>query len=82
MNDESLFLFPTGIFPLSDTSLMTEQERQQFLPIVRKFTNVLEKGNANAAETQDLVSEIRKLNQLIPSNIGGSISGLIGQING
>jgi len=71
-----------GVFPLSSTSLMTDQERQQFLPIVRQFTNVLEKGSANAAETQSLVREIQKLNQLIPANIGSSIQGLLGQING
>merc|ERR1739838_542511 len=71
-----------GIFPLSDTSLMTEEERKQFLPVVRTFTSVLEKGNASPTETNTLVQQIRQLNQLIPANIGSSIGGLIGQISG
>jgi len=71
-----------GIFPLSDTSLMTEEERQQFLPVVRTFTSVLEKGNASPTETNTLVQQVRQLNQLIPANIGSSIGGLIGQISG
>merc|ERR1711997_345545 len=71
-----------GAFPLSDTSLMTEEERQQFLPVVRTFTSVLEKGSADATETNTLLQQVRQLNQLIPANIGSSIGGLIGQISG
>ena len=71
----------TGLFPLSATSLMTNAERQQFLPIVRTFTNVLEKGNANPTEVNTLMSQIRELNNLIPGNIRNSISGLLDNNN-
>ena len=75
-----IFVF-TGAFPLSDTSLMTNAERNQFLPVVRTFTNVLEKGNADPNEINQLVQETRELSNLIPGNIGNSISGLIGNNN-
>merc|ERR1712241_701268 len=39
-----------GSFPLSDTSLMTPAERARFIKPVKVFTNVLEKGNADANE--------------------------------
>jgi len=70
-----------GLFPLSATSLMTDSERQQFLPVVRTFTNVLEKGNANPTEVNTLMSQVRELNNLIPGNIANSISGLLNNNN-
>merc|ERR1711962_1624594 len=69
-----------GVFPLSDTSLMTEQERQQFLPVVRTFDSILEKGSADGADTNALLQEIQELNKLIPANIGSSIQGLFGNL--
>ena len=72
-------LFITGLFPLSDVSLMTSAERAQFLPVVRTFTSVLEKGNADPRETNVLLQQVRELNNLIPGNIRNSISELIGQ---
>merc|ERR1739838_920346 len=71
-----------GIFPLSDTSLMSEEDRNKFLPVVETFTDVLENGSANPTETQTLLAQIRQLNKLIPANIGSSIEGLIGGIAG
>jgi len=71
-----------GIFPLSDTSLMSEEDRNKFLPVVETFTGVLENGSANPTETQTLLAQIRQLNKLIPANIGSSIEGLIGGIAG
>ena len=73
-----LSFLSSGVFPLSDTSLMTEQERQQFLPVVRTFNSILEKGNADGADTNALLQEIQELNKLIPTNIGSSIEGLLG----
>merc|ERR1711962_22922 len=67
-----------GVFPLSDTSLMTEKERQQFLPVVKTFNSILEKGNADGADTNALLQEIQELNKLIPANIGSSLQGLLG----
>ena len=60
---------------------MTDSERQQFLPVVRTFTNVLEKGNANPTEVNTLMSQVRELNNLIPGNIANSISGLLNNNN-
>jgi len=73
-----------GSFPLSDTSLMTDAERQQFLPAVRTFTNVLEKGNADTNDIAKLLEHSQDLMALIPSNNGnggfdlGSIGNLFG----
>merc|ERR1711936_491542 len=63
-----------GIFPLSDTNLMTSAERSQFLPVVRTFTKVLENGNANPSEIRTLMQQVRTLNNLIPGNIRNIIS--------
>jgi len=70
-----------GAFPLSETSLMTDQERQEFLPAVRIFTSILEKGNADGTDTVALLNEIKELNKLIPSNIGSSIQSLFGNFS-
>jgi len=73
-----------GKFPLSDTSLMTAAERQRFLPAVRTFTNVLEKGNADTNDIAKLLEHSQTLMALIPSNNGnsgfdlGSIGNLFG----
>ena len=60
---------------------MTDEEREKFRPIVEKFAGVLEKGSADSSEVAILVKEIRKLNELIPKNIGTSIEGLISKIS-
>lgn len=70
-----------GTFPLSDTSLMTSQERAQFLPIVRTFTRVLEKGSADANESQLLLRQASELTNLIPGNLRSGIQQLTGNIN-
>merc|ERR1712227_365054 len=57
-----------GNFPLSDTNLMTPQERNQFLPITRTFTKILEKGSASAIETQQLLNQAQKLSNLLSGN--------------
>ena len=60
-----------GEFPLSDLNLMTEEEREQFLPAVRKFTNILQKDNLNPEEVKDFMKEVRKLDSwnLFPFNV-------------
>merc|ERR1711978_623693 len=50
-----------GSFPLSDTSLMTPAERSRFIEPVRVFTNVLEKGNADANEVTQLMQYAQEL---------------------
>ena len=63
---------------MSDTSLMTAAERRQFLPVVRSFTNILEKGNASPSETNQLLTQIRTLNELIPANMRANIEQITG----
>merc|ERR1711964_57799 len=50
-----------GSFPLSDTSLMTPAERSRFIEPVRLFTNVLEKGNADANDVTNLMQYAQEL---------------------
>ena len=57
---------------------MTESERAQFLPVVRTFTRVLEKGDADSNEINTLLQQVRQLNQLIPENLRNSIEVLMG----
>ena len=59
---------------------MTDEERQQFLPVVRTFNSILEKGSADGTDTNALLQEIQELNKLIPANIGSSIQGLFGNL--
>merc|ERR1712193_283000 len=71
-----------GAFPLSDVSLMTDEERQQFLPATRSFIKVLEKDNLDAAEMNTLLAQSRELTNLIPGNLltqfSGGLNGLAG----
>merc|ERR1712217_630492 len=71
-----------GAFPLSDVSLMTDAEREQFLPSVRTFISVLEKDNLDVSEMNTLLAQSRELTNLIPSNLlsqfGGGLNGLAG----
>jgi len=55
-----------GIFPLSDTSLMTNEERAQFLPAVRQFASILEKDYVDQNEINALLAESKVLSKLIP----------------
>jgi len=57
-----------GAFPLSDLSLMTDEERAQYLPATRTFLSVLKKDTLNADEMNLLLSQSRDLISLVPSN--------------
>jgi hypothetical protein len=65
-----------GTYPLSDTSLMTSVERAQFLPIVKTFTNILEKGSADSSEIQTLLQQAKELTKFLPGNLQSSLEGL------
>ena len=54
----SLFL---GAFPLSDISLMTDEERELYLPAIKAFIKVLESDNINQDEIDELITEGEKL---------------------
>ena len=66
-----LYFHVLGEFLQFDLSLMTEEEREQFLPTVRAFTEILQKDNLNPEEVKELMKEVRKLDSwnLFPFNI-------------
>ena len=59
-------IFILGAFPLSDVSLMTDEERERFLPVTRTFVKVLENDNATPEEINLLVEQSSELANLIP----------------
>merc|ERR1712109_335954 len=61
-----------GAFPLSEVSLMTDEERQRFLPATRTFISVLEKDTIDPSE----------LTNLIPDNLLSQFSGGLGGLGG
>ena len=54
------FLF-LGAFPLSDVSLMTDEERELYLPAIKAFIKVLENDNIDQDEIDELIKEGEKL---------------------
>ena len=61
-----------GKFPLM--SLMTDAEREQFLPAVRGFINLLRKDVLDPYETRELLGHARQLDtwNLFPFDVRGS----------
>lgn len=57
-----------GAFPLSDVSLMTEEERERFLPATRTFLSILEKDNADPNDINLLLEQSQKLGSFIPES--------------
>merc|ERR1712142_77294 len=55
-----------GAFPLSDVSLMTDEERERFLPATKTFISVLEKDTIDQDEINKLLSQSEELKELIP----------------
>ena len=51
----------SGSFPLSETSLMTDEERERFLPVSRTFTSILEKDTLDVREMNLLLKQSREL---------------------
>merc|ERR1712241_1317861 len=70
-----------GAFPLSTTSLMTDEERAKFLPSVRTFISVLEKDTLDPAEINQLLEQARDITPDIDSGAGG-LGGLAGGLGG
>jgi len=69
-----------GAFPLSNTSLMTDEEKARFLPAVRTFTSVLQKDNVDPNEISLLMEQAKELSALIPGNMQDSIGSSIGNL--
>merc|ERR1712109_298857 len=65
-NDIPHIVTEFGAFPLSDVSLMTDAEREQFLPITKNFINILEKDTVTQNEIDLLVEQSEELSELIP----------------
>merc|ERR1712037_877962 len=65
-----------GSFPLSDVSLMTDEERARFLPATKTFISVLQN------EIQTLIDQSEELKELIPENLRGLASGFGSQAAG
>jgi len=63
-----------GSFPISELSLMTDAERETFLPAIKGFINLLKKDYLNPSETKELLSDVRKLDtwNLFPFDVRGS----------
>ena len=48
---------------------MTDEERQQFLPVARTFISVMEKDDIDPSELNTLLEQSRELTNLIPNNL-------------
>ena len=59
------FLF-LGAFPLSDQSLMTDEERKRYLPATKLFVKVLEKEFIDQNEINELIKRGEDLQDLMP----------------
>merc|ERR1711997_191204 len=70
-----------GTFPLSEVNLMTDEERQQFLPATRTFISVLEKDTIDPSELNTLLEQSRELTNLVPNNLFEQISDGIGDFS-
>merc|ERR1719462_144248 len=62
-----------GAFPLSDVSLMTDEERARFLPAAKTFVSVLEKDTIDQNEINELIKQSEALQELIPEQWRGLI---------
>jgi len=63
-----------GAFPLSDVSLMTDEERERFLPAAKTFISVLEKDRIDQNEINELIKQSEALQELIPEQWQGLIN--------
>ena len=61
----NLFQLFIGTFPLSDVTLMTQEERNEFIPPIRTLIDVLEDNNANPEQTNILLKQSMKLTELM-----------------
>merc|ERR1719495_1195469 len=62
-----------GAFPLSDVSLMTDEERERFLPAAKIFISVLKKDRIDQNEINELIKQSEALQELIPEQWQGLI---------
>ena len=81
-----MYFFITGAFPLSDASLMTEKEREIFLPATETFISVLDQSNLDQREIYKLIKRSETLFELSEEikreTISSSISNMINSRSG
>ena len=56
----------SGSFPLSEVNLLTDEEREKFLPVVTTFASVLKKDTLDHEEIKTLVRESEELQKFVP----------------
>ena len=76
--NSSKFYF-LGAFPLSDVSLMTDEERETYLPTVKAFIKVLENDSIDQNELNELIEEGEKIQELMPEHWKAIISQTINE---
>ena len=59
-------MFHLGSFPLSEVNLLTDEEREKFLPVVTTFASVLKKDTLDHEEIKTLVRESEELQKFVP----------------
>ena len=73
------FLYFLGAFPLSDVSLMTDEERETYLPTVKAFIKVLENDKIDQDDLDNLIEEGEKIQELMPDHWKAIISQTINE---
>jgi len=68
-----------GAFPLSDVSLMTDEERETYLPTVKAFIKVLENDKIDQDDLDNLIEEGEKIQELMPDHWKAIISQTINE---
>ena len=71
--------FSIGAFPLSDVSLMTDEERETYLPTVKAFIKVLENDKIDQDDLDNLIEEGEKIQELMPDHWKAIISQTINE---
>ena len=71
--------FSIGAFPLSDVSLMTDEERETYLPTVKAFIKVLESDKIDQDDLDNLIEEGEKIQELMPDHWKAIISQTINE---
>ena len=65
-------IFFSGSFPLSEVSLLSEEERDQYIPTIRTFIRVLDDSLANdGLDSKDinlLVNKCKEFSKLFPQS--------------
>jgi len=55
-----------GSFPMSNVNLMTDEERERFLPVTKNVIRVLEKSYIDQNEINELITQGENLQELLP----------------